>query len=252
MSGSKVSNSRGATIFVGDFLRDFGPDALRYFIAVAGPENQDTDFTWEEFIRRVNFELANEWGNLVNRSISMAHKNVGSIPPAGKLTDADRALLDESLKAFEKVGDLLEHAKFKAAITEVMRVVSLANAYISDQEPWKLKDDPQRRSTVLHVALQVVNDCNTMFTPFLPHSAQKIFEALGGDGVWAAQPELVEVDDGGDTHPVLRGDYASEQAHWGRDEIEVGRPLAKPTPIFRKLDAKLAETGPEWAPINKD
>ena len=108
MSGSKVSNSRGATIFVGDFLRDFGPDALRYFIAVAGPENQDTDFTWEEFIRRVNFELANEWGNLVNRSISMAHKNVGSIPPAGKLTDADRALLDESLKAFEKVGDLLE------------------------------------------------------------------------------------------------------------------------------------------------
>ena len=252
MSGSKVSNSRGATIFVGDFLRDFGPDALRYFIAVAGPENQDTDFTWEEFIRRVNFELANEWGNLVNRSISMAHKNVGSIPPAGKLTDADRALLDESLKAFEKVGDLLEHAKFKAAITEVMRVVSLANAYISDQEPWKLKDDPQRRSTVLHVALQVVNDCNTMFTPFLPHSAQKVFEALGGDGVWAAQPELVEVDDGGDTHPVLRGDYASEQAHWGRDEIEVGRPLAKPTPIFRKLDAKLAETGPEWAPINKD
>ena len=60
------------------------------------------------------------------------------------------------------------------------------------------------------------------------------------------------MDDGGDTHPVLRGDYASEQAHWGRDEIEVGRPLAKPTPIFRKLDAKLAETGPEWAPINKD
>ena len=90
MSGSKVSNSRGATIFVGDFLREFGPDALRYFIAVAGPENQDTDFTWEEFVRRVNFELANEWGNLVNRSISMAFKNCGEIPAAGELTDADR------------------------------------------------------------------------------------------------------------------------------------------------------------------
>ncbi len=83
MRGSKVASSRGASIFVGDFLREFGPDALRYFIAVAGPENQDTDFTWEEFIRRNNFELANEWGNLVNRSVSMAHKNVGDDPHAG-------------------------------------------------------------------------------------------------------------------------------------------------------------------------
>ena len=79
MSGSKFSTSRGTVIYVGDFLKEFGPDALRYFIAVAGPENQDTDFTWDEFVRRTNFELANEWGNLVNRSISMAHKNVGAI-----------------------------------------------------------------------------------------------------------------------------------------------------------------------------
>ena len=80
MSGSKFSTSRGKVIYVGDFLRDFGPDALRYFIAVAGPETTDTDFTWDEFVRRTNFELANEWGNLVNRSISMAHRNNGAIP----------------------------------------------------------------------------------------------------------------------------------------------------------------------------
>jgi methionyl-tRNA synthetase len=77
MSGSKFSSSRNKVIYVRDFLREFGPDALRYYIAVAGPENQDTDFTWDEFVRRTNFELANEWGNLVNRSVSMAHKNVG-------------------------------------------------------------------------------------------------------------------------------------------------------------------------------
>jgi methionyl-tRNA synthetase len=252
MSGSKVSNSRGATIFVGDFLRDFGPDALRYFIAVAGPENQDTDFTWEEFVRRVNFELANEWGNLVNRSVSMAFKNCGQIPAAGELTDADTELLDASRAAFGTVGDLLEHAKFKAAITEAMRIVGLANAYISAQEPWKLKDDPARRDTVLHVALQVVSDCNTLLTPFLPHAAQKVYQALGGEGVWAALPQLVEVEENGRSYPVLQGDYAAELAHWGSDPIEVGRPLAKPSPIFRKLDAKLAETGPEWAPIDHD
>ena len=249
MKGSKVASSRGASIFVGDFLAEFGPDALRYFIAVAGPENQDTDFTWEEFVRRINFELANEWGNLVNRSISMAHKNVGAIPAADELTDEDTALLDASKAAFTTVGELLEHCKFKAAITEAMRVVGLANKYLSDQEPWKLKDQPQRRDTVLHVALQVVSDCNTLLTPFMPHAAQKIFEALGGEGIWAAQPELVEVSEGDKSYPVLMGDYAAEQAAWRSVPITAGTPLAKPSPLFRKLDETLGATGPEWAPI---
>ncbi len=80
MSGSKFSSSKGVVIYVKDFLKEFGPDPLRYFIAVAGPENNDADFTWEEFVRRVNNELANGWGNLVNRTVSMAHKNFGEVP----------------------------------------------------------------------------------------------------------------------------------------------------------------------------
>ena len=238
-------------IYVRDFLRDFGPDALRYFIAVNGPENQDTDFTWEEFVRRTNFELANEWGNLVNRSISMAHKNVGAIPVAGELNEADEALLQAARDAYAVVGDAWGRCKFKLATSEAMRVVGLANKYISEQEPWKLKDDPARRDTVLHVALQVVQDCNTLLTPLLPHAAQQVFEALGGEGVWAAQPQLVEVTEpGADApYPVLRGDYVNQQAAWASRPIAVGTALAKPTPIFGKLDPKLAETGPEWAPI---
>ena len=127
-----------------------------------------------------------------------------------------------------------------------MRVVTAANKYLSDQEPWKRKDDPDRRDTILHTALQVVQDANTLLTPFLPHAAQQVHEALGGSGVWAAQPEIREVDDLGDgpAYPVLTGDYAGEQARWASTPIEVGRPLAKPTPIFTKLDPKLGETGP--------
>ncbi|HET9127906.1 MAG TPA: methionine--tRNA ligase [Propionibacteriaceae bacterium] len=249
MRGSKVASSRGASIFVGDFLREFGPDALRYFIAVAGPENQDTDFTWEEFVRRNNFELANEWGNLVNRSVSMAHKNVGAVPTPGELTDADTALLQAARDAFPVVGELLGRCKFKAAISEAMRIVSLANKYLSDQEPWKLKDDPARRDTVLFVALQVVSDCNVLLTPFLPHAAQKVWEAVGHTGVWAAQPELVEVSEGDTTYPVLRGDYTAQQARWESVPVVPGTPLARPTPLFRKLDDSLAETGPSWAPV---
>lgn len=260
MSGSKFSTSRRTVIYVGDFLREFGPDSLRYFIAVAGPENQDADFTWEEFIRRNNFELANEWGNLVNRSVSMTHKNFGAIPSPKAPADADAELLRASEAAFGTVGDLLARSRFKQAATEAMRVVGLANKYISESEPWKIKDDPDRQGTILHTALQVVDDAKTLLTPFLPHSSQKIFEALGGQGVWAAQPEIRTVTDFDDDvegvgvppvtdYPVLTGDYANEQATWARRDIEIGRPLAKPTPLFGKLDPGLGETGPDWAPI---
>jgi methionyl-tRNA synthetase len=260
MSGSKFSTSRKTVIYVGDFLREYGPDALRYFIAAAGPETQDADFTWEEFVRRTNFELANEWGNLVNRSISMAHKNFGQIPQPGSRTDLDSELLRASEQAFTTVGDLLSRSRFKAASGEAMRVAGLANKYISESEPWKLGGDPERQATVLHTALQVVDDAKTLLTPFLPHSAQKVFEALGGNGVWAAQPEVREVTDFNDDvegvgvpgvvdYPVITGDYAAEQAVWSRRDIEVGRPLVKPTPLFTKLDPKLGETGPPWAPL---
>ncbi|HKN53537.1 MAG TPA: methionine--tRNA ligase [Amycolatopsis sp.] len=254
MSGSKFSTSRGTVIYVHDFLRDFGPDTLRYFISVAGPETQDTDFTWDEFVRRTNFELANEWGNLVNRSISMAHKNVGAIPRPEAPTAADEELKALSRKAFDTAGAHLARSRFKLAAGEAMKVVTAANKYISDQEPWKLKDDTKRRDSVLHTALQVVSDANTLLTPFLPHSAQKVHEALGGTGVWAAQPELKEVEDldiAGRVNPILTGAYAGEQATWKSVPIEVGRPLQKPTPLFAKLDPELGETGPEWAPIQK-
>ena len=250
MSGSKFSTSRSKVIYVRDFLAEFGPDALRYFIAVAGPENQDTDFTWDEFVRRNNTELANEWGNLVNRSVSMAFKNNGAIPTPGTLQDVDASVLAASREGFSVVGDLLEKARFKQAITEAMRIVSAGNKYLSDTEPWKMKEDPARRDTVLHTALQVVMDANTMLTPFLPHASQKVFEALGNTGIWAAQPQMKEVSEGEMVYPVLMGDYANELATWKSQPIEVGRPLAKPEPLFTKLDDSLGETGPAWAAIS--
>lgn len=265
MSGSKFSSSKGVVIYVKDFLAEFGPDPLRYFIAVAGPENTDTDFTWDEFVRRVNNELANGWGNLVNRTVSMAHKNFGEVPTPGELTDADTAILDLAAKTFDIVGENLALSKFKNGITAAMHVVGEANAYIADQEPWKLaKDESQRErlATVLWTALQVVSDCNTLLTPYLPHIAQQVHETLGRDGVWAASPEIREVADDmpvelvgvglpaeGASYPVITGDYSTQQAVWERVEVVPGTPLSKPKPLIQKLDPELAETGPEWAPV---
>src|SRR5690349_3161840 len=232
MEGKKFSSSRRVVIYVKDFLSRYDADALRYFIAVAGPESQDTDFTWAEFLRRNNDELVAGWGNLVNRSVSMAAKNFGAIPPAGPLTAADEALLGTARAAFDTVGGLIERHRQKAAITEAMRVVADANRYLSDQAPWKLKDDPARMGTVLHVALQVVSDCNTLLTPFLPHAAQKIHEQLGGTGVHAPMPRVAEVEDldGGPSYPILTGDY-TVGARWRSTPLEAGRTLAPPKPV---------------------
>ncbi|MDP9391985.1 MAG: methionine--tRNA ligase [Actinomycetota bacterium] len=242
MEGRKFSSSRQVVIYVRDFLARYDADALRYFIAVAGPENQDTDFTWAEFLRRNNDELVAGWGNLVNRTVSMAAKNVGGIPTPGERTADDQALLATTSGAFAPIGELLSRNRQKAAIGEAMRVVADANKYLSDQAPWKLKEDPARRDTVLHTALQAIKDCNTLLTPFLPHSAQTVHELLGGTGVWSGRPRIEEVTDldDGSPYPIITGRYDEGQAGWGSTPLPPsGTPLAPPTPIFTKLDESM-------------
>jgi methionyl-tRNA synthetase len=242
MEGRKFSSSRQVVIYVRDFLERYDVDALRYYVAVAGPENQDTDFTWAEFVRRNNDELVAAWGNLVNRSISFAAKNIGAIPAAGELTDVDRAVLDGSRKAFAAVGAELERSRFKNAAHEALRTVAEANKYLSDQAPWKLRNsDPERMKTVMHVALQLVDDAKSLLTPFLPNSSQKVYDMLGGTGVWSGMPRLETVaEPGGVDYPVLTGSYDTE-ARWESLPITAGTPLAPPKPLFAKLDTSVID-----------
>ena len=243
MEGRKFSTSRSVVIYVRDFLERYDADALRYFIAVAGPEAQDSDFTWAEFLRRNNDELVSTWGNLVNRTVSMIAKNLGAVPEAGALTDDDRELLAASGKAFETVGGLIERHRQKQAIGEAMRIVTEANVYLSQQAPWKLREvDPDRMATVLHVGAQVVDDCNRMLAPFLPHTAQRVHAQLGRTGHVSPGPEICEVDDldGQGSYPVITGDY-SEQAAWTSVPLMAGTPVASPTPVFAKLDPSVVD-----------
>jgi methionyl-tRNA synthetase len=239
MEGRKFSSSRAVVIYVHDVLARYGADPLRYYLSVAGPETHDTDFTWEQFVTRNNSELVAGWGNLVNRTLSMVAKNLGSVPAAVDLTDADHALLAAGRDAFGTVGALLERSQQKAAVTEAMRVVAEANKYLSDQAPWKLREsEPDRFATVLHCALQLVADCNTLLTPVLPAAADKVHAMLGGTGAWAGQPSLVEAEDldGGPSYPILTGDYAQNAARWESVPVVPGTPVAPPEPLFVKLD----------------
>jgi len=242
MEGRKFSSSRAVVIYVRDFLARYDVDALRYYVAIAGPENQDTDFTWSEFVRRNNDELVATWGNLVNRAVSFAARNIGSIPEAGTLTDLDQDVLARSRQAFGTVGEHLSRSRFKFAITETMRTVAEANKYFSEQAPWKLREsDPDRMRTVLHVALQLVDDAKTLLTPFLPRSSQQVYEMLGGAGTWSDMPYVEEVDEeGGPSYPVITGRYDGA-ARWASAPLRPGTPLAPPTPLFTKLDSSVVD-----------
>lgn len=239
MEGKKFSSSKGVVIYVRDVLERYQPDALRYFISAAGPENQDADFTWSEFVARTNNELVAGWGNLVNRTAAMIAKNIGEIPAAGELEDVDRAPLEKIEGGFASVGRLIGSHHQRAAINEAMRLVGEANAYVSRTEPFRLKS-PERRErleTVPHVLAQAVTDLNTMLAPFLPFSANEVEKALGGTRVIAPMPRLEDVEDldGGPGYPIITGDYSDVPA-WEHRAVQVGAPVAKPVPIFTKLD----------------
>jgi methionyl-tRNA synthetase len=243
MEGRKFSSSRNVVIYVRDFLSRYSPDTLRYYLTSAGPESNDTDFTWSEFVRRNNDELVAAWGNLVNRTLSFTAKNLGALPSAGELTAIDQELLATTRGAFDTVGAHIERSRMRAGLAESMRVVTETNKYLSEQAPWKLREsEPERMGTILHVALQAVSDCTTLLSPFMPHSCQQVHELLGRDGVLAPQPELREVDDldGGPAYPILTGDYRVD-ARWESVDLKVGTPIAAPTPLFAKLDPSVVD-----------
>jgi methionyl-tRNA synthetase len=243
MEGKKASTSRNVAIWVADFLTRYDPDPLRYYLTAGGPETQDTDFTWDEFVRRNNDELLANWGNLVHRTLVNAYRNFGEVPEPGELQDADRRVLDGVAAAFDEVGQHIEQVRFRAAAAAAMRASSLANQYVADQAPWALvKTDRGRAATVLYVALRAVDSLKTLFAPILPFTSQRVHELLGYDGSLAGPLEFRRVEeDDGSVHDVLTGDYGSWVGAWAPSELPPGQRLREPEPLFRKLAPETAE-----------
>lgn len=247
MEGKQFSTSRGYTVLVRDVLDRYGPDGIRYFICAAGPESQDSNFTWRDFVQRNNSELVAGWGNLVSRTAAMVAKNFGEVPQPGPLEPVDEEVRATVLAGFDSVGGLLERHRQKAAIAEAMRVVGEVNAYVSRTEPFKLKGEDQRErlATVLHTLVQCVSDLNTILAPFLPHAANRVHGVLGGEGELVPMPRLETVtgldpEDEGRSWPVITGDY-SGFPRWESRPVVVGTPISKPAPVFTKLDESVVD-----------
>jgi methionyl-tRNA synthetase len=241
MEGRKFSSSRQAFVYVGDFLSRYDPDPLRYYLTIAGPETQDTDFTWAEFLRRNNDELVGTWGNLVHRTLVNAQRNFGAVPEPGELNERDRGVVDNVEAGFTTVGRLLAGARFKAALIEAMRLAQLVNQYLGEEEPWQtIKTDRGRAATVLYVSIRCVDNLKVMLTPVLPFTSQRLHDMLGYGSVLAPQPQIETVSENGESHLVLGGEYP-KQDEWRPSRIEPGRKLLPPSPLFKKLDEKIVD-----------
>ena len=232
MEGRKFSTSRGQVIYVKDLLDHYDADALRYYLMIAGPENQDTDFTWSEFVRRNNDELVATWGNLVHRTLVNAHRNFGAVPHPGALSERDQALLGEVEGSFDYIAQQIEEARFQSALKHTMGVATRVNVYLGAEQPWQtIKTDRDRAATVLFVALRCVDNLKTMMAPFLPFSSQRLHAMLGYGDVIAPQPEVKDLA----THRIITGEYEAVE-RWAPSMLEAGRKLPEPVALFKRLD----------------
>ncbi len=188
----KISKSRGTAIWIEEYLKDFEPDPLRYYLTCIAPESQRTAFDLADFVQRNNNELIANLGNFFNRWQKIIRDDFGGRVPeidAAALTDADRQLLvgrldttDAGGKVDDIVGRCLGECRFKDALRYVMDFGQLCNRWINDAEPWKTrKTDHARTARTLYVCVQASYRLATVMSPFLPFAAAKVLRMLGAD-----------------------------------------------------------------------
>lgn len=213
MSGAKASSSRGNVIWTRDVLDKYNPDTLRYYLSITAPEGRDTDFTFDEMIRRNNDELVATYGNAVHRTLSFLQSKFGGVvPQPQKLREADREILAEVDGGFAVVGHNIANCHFKDGLNAAMAVARAANRYLDEQAPWKqIKVDREAAGTSIYVMIQVLSGLRVLFSPYLPFSSQKLHEYLGFEG---------EVSAGS----------------WRSSEVPAETTLPIPAPLFPKLE----------------
>lgn len=248
LEGRKLSGSKNWAVWGLDFLERYDPDPMRYYLTVNMPETRDSDWDWEEFYQRNNNELVATWGNLANRVLSFAYRNwEGRVPDPGELREQDKALLESLREGFKNVEENLETVKLRAAIQEAMRLAAEVNKYLDTSAPWfEIKEDKTQAAKSIYTAMQAIDWLKIIFSPFLPHSSEKLHQFLGYENPIFGTLTTQEVDDDLSTHTVMLYDSqesltAGETDLWLPDELTPGKAFLEPKPLFKKLDWGIVE-----------
>jgi methionyl-tRNA synthetase len=179
--GEKMSKSVGNVIDPFALVAHYGLDPLRYFLLREVPFGQDGNYSHEAIVARINADLANDLGNLAQRSLTMIGKNCDArIPAPGEFTDADRAILAEAEALTDRARLAMKNFALHIVLAEIWRVVGNANRYFAAEEPWaKRKSDPQRMATILYVTAEVLRMVAILAQPFMPGTMGILLDLLG-------------------------------------------------------------------------
>jgi methionyl-tRNA synthetase len=180
LEGRKISTSRNWAVWAEDAVADFQVDALRYYLTANAPETKDADFSFADMATRVNSELADIFGNFVNRSLTFIKNYLGNeVPRAGALTASDEALLATAGRQLEAEAAHIEKYEMRAALAAALEIARAANKYYNDEEPWaRRKTDRPRAEAILNVSCRLAASLATAFEPFTPLAAEEIRRML--------------------------------------------------------------------------
>ncbi|HJX22993.1 MAG TPA: methionine--tRNA ligase, partial [Candidatus Bathyarchaeia archaeon] len=217
LEGKKMSKTRRWVVEISEYLKTFEPDPLRYYLTISSPLNKDADFSWDDFAKRHNDELADILGNFIHRNLSfVANYFDAKIPAPAEMNEDDKVALKKIREAADQVAIFLDEFSFHSALKTIIDLAAHGNKYFNDKEPWKfLKTAKESAATTLNVGTQIVKALAIMLEPFLPFTAEKIWSTLDMEG---------------SIHEQRWQDIPKE--------ISPGHAILKPQPLFVKIEDK--------------
>lgn len=221
LEGRKMSTSKNWVVWVADFVKDFDSDLLRYYLTINAPLNKDTDFSWDEFQRRVNDELADVIGNFLHRTFTFTKKFFdGKVPEYKNPTEVDLEFEQAIKELPDKVGDLIADMKFREGLVEIILTAKKGNKYFNDQEPWKaVKEDMEKASNCLYLSNQLCKAMAVLLKPYIPNKADAICNIIN-----------IPTENTWDDAKVF---------------LETGHEINKAKPLFKKIEDKVIEAQKE-------
>jgi len=216
LEGKKFSKSNNWAVWLPEFLADFDPETIRFYVGMNGPENADADFSWREYAKKVNSELIGKFGNLVNRILFLINKNFpDGVNLSGNRRGGGKKLLDLAKETFSSMGSAIEEGKFRESLKLFLKLVDRTNAYLEKNEPWKaVEDNTEKAENDLAVTANVVKCLSVLIHPFLPKSAENIASYIN-----------FKILENGWNYPTYT-------------KVKVDK---KPVPLYRKIENSIVE-----------